>query len=127
MEYYNNFDYNKSHNQLDPRVVLASTAQVVSMVALALCFTVYAAIILGGVGVVISLLTRDREGHLLPQAKRGIIFGALAIVAGYYLFGRSISIILTDPSAREYMNSAYESMTGESISDSWSNILGKTD
>ena len=115
--YYNNYNYNKAHNQLDPRVVMATTAMVTGMAALALSFTVYISVIMGGVAILTALLTREGKARLLPQARRGLIFGVMAVAVSYYLLVRSFTMVLTDADTRAYMNRYTEQLTGESFDD----------
>lgn len=120
--YYNNYNYNKAHNQLDPRVVQATTALITGMIGLALCFTVYISSVLGGISVLLAVLSRDIRGKLLPQARRALIFGILAIIASYYLLVKSFVFVTTDPAARAYMNETLESTTGVSFDDMLSEL-----
>ena len=72
---------------------------------------------MGGVAVVLALLSKGTAAKLLPQAKRAIIFGSVAIVIGYAVLIGSFHTVLTDPEARRQVNIMSERMNGESFDD----------
>jgi TM2 domain-containing membrane protein YozV len=74
-------------------------------------------IVLGGVAVVLGILSKGSEKKLLPQAKRGIIYGTIGIVLGYIVFVSSMHTILTDPTYRQQLNQMSEQMNGQSFDD----------
>ncbi|MBQ7680487.1 MAG: DUF4190 domain-containing protein [Butyrivibrio sp.] len=113
--YYNNYNYNKAHNQLDPRVVMATAAMVTGLVSIALSFTVYISVVIGGIAILTACLTREGNKRLLPQARRGLICGIIGVGLSYFLLIHSITAILTDPGTRAYMNRYSEQLTGESF------------
>ncbi|WP_022772413.1 hypothetical protein [Butyrivibrio sp. AE2015] len=115
--YYNNYNYNKSHNQLDSHVNMATVALVTGLIAIPLCFVMNIGIVLGGVAVVLGILSKGLEKKLLPQAKRGIIYGTIGIVLGYIVFVSSMHTILTDPTYRQQLNQMSEQMNGQSFDD----------
>ena len=115
--YYNNYNYNKSHNQLDSHVNMATVALITGLIAIPLCFVMNIGIVLGGVAVVLGILSKGSEKKLLPQAKRGIIYGTIGIVLGYIVFVSSMHTILTDPTYREQLNQMSEQMNGQSFDD----------
>ena len=69
------YEYNKEHNTMNPRVAFATAAFIIGLISAALLLSVYFAIILGGIAIVMALLSRDSSGKLLQQARRAIIFG----------------------------------------------------
>ncbi|MBE5836609.1 hypothetical protein [Butyrivibrio sp.] len=115
--YYNNYNYNKSHNQLDGHVNMATVALITGLIAIPLCFVMNIGIVLGGVAVVLGILSKGSEKKLLPQAKRGIIYGTIGIVLGYIVFVSSMHTILTDPTYRQQLNQMSEQMNGQSFDD----------
>ena len=68
--YYNNYNYNKAHNELDSHVALATFARILGMFSIPLCLIFYTGIILGGVAVVLALLSKGTMKTFLPQAKK---------------------------------------------------------
>ena len=115
--YINNFNYNKTHNQLDKHVSLATFAMFTGLLAIPFCLFAYTGIIMGGVAVVLALLSKGTAAKLLPQAKRGILFGIFAIFLGYFVLVKSFHMVLTDPEARKQVNIMSERMNGESFDD----------
>ena len=116
------YEYNKTHNPLNPSVVMATVASTVGLLSVALLLTVYLPIILGGIAVVLALLSRGSEKKLLPQAKRGIIFGTIGMILGYFLMIQAFVTFFTDPEARAMVNKYSESISGESFDDTLSDL-----
>ena len=115
--YYNNYDYNKAHNELDPHVAMAGTALILGLASIPLCFFLNIGVIIGGVAIVIALLSKGTSEKLLPQARRAIIFGILGIVIGYGVFFYDIHMVLTDPQYRQQLNAMSQQMNGVSFDD----------
>ena len=115
--YLNNFNYNKTHNELDRHVSLASFAMFTGIIAIPMCIFAYTGVILGGVAVVLALLSKGTLQKMLPQAKRAILFGSAAIVIGYAVLVSSFHLVLTDPEARKQINIMSERINGESFDD----------
>ena len=115
--YYNNYDYNKTHNELDPHVAMAGTALILGLASIPLCFFLNIGVIVGGVAIVTALLSKGSSEKLLPQAKRAIIFGILGIVIGYGVFIYDIHLVLTDPQYRQQLNAMSQQMNGVSFDD----------
>ncbi|MBE5858876.1 MAG: hypothetical protein E7301_01960 [Butyrivibrio sp.] len=112
------YEYNKTHNPLNPNVVMATAASTVGLISVALLLTVYLSIILGGIAVVLALLSRGSDKKLLPQAKRGIIFGTIGMAIGYFLLVQAFVTFFTDPEARTIVNKYSEAISGQSLDDS---------
>ncbi len=119
------FEYNQTHNPLNPRVVLATTASTIGLVSIALIVSIYLAIILGGIAIVLAILSRGEDGKFLPQAKKAIGFGSVAIVISYILLVNSAISYFTDPELRKSVNKFSESISGESFDDTL-NELGES-
>ena len=115
--YYNNYNYNRTHNQMDLHVSMANTAMVLGLAAIPLCFFLNVGIIIGGVAVVLALLSKGVYKKLLPQARRGVIFGLIGIVLGYGIFIYDMHTIMTDPELRNQLNTMSEQMNGISFDD----------
>ena len=115
--YYNNYNYNLTHNELDQHVRMASTALILGLISIPLCFFMNIGIILGGIAVVIALLSKGTTAKLLPQARKGIIYGTIGIVLGYTILISSVHSLLTDPAYRARFNQTYEEFYGESFDD----------
>jgi hypothetical protein len=115
--YYNNYNYNRVHNPLDPHVKLAGTALVLGLASIPLCFFLNFGIIVGGVAIVLAILSKGTLERLLPQAKKAIIYGTLGVVIGYGVFAYSLYEIVTNPQARAEFNAMSEQMNGISFDD----------
>ena len=115
--YYNNYNYNKAHNELDKHVNMASLALVLGLVSVPLCFFMYTGIILGGIAILFAILSKGTAEKLLPQAKKGIIYGSIGIILGYTILATSIHSLVTNPSYREQLNQFSTQYYGESFDD----------
>ena len=115
--YYNNYNYNRAHNPLDSHVNMATVSLVTGLIAIPLCFVMNIGIALGGVAIVLAILSRGSQKKLLPQAKRGIIYGTIGIVLGYVVFVSSLHTVLTDPSYRKQLNQMSEQMNGQTFDE----------
>ena len=69
----NNYEYNRLHNELDQHVVLAGTALVMGLISIPLCFFLNLGTLIGGIAIVLALLSKGTMEKLLPQAKKAII------------------------------------------------------
>ncbi|MBR4831330.1 MAG: hypothetical protein IKZ97_01730 [Butyrivibrio sp.] len=115
--YYNNFNYNKTHNELDKHVSLASFAMFLGLIGIPLGFLAYPGIIMGGVAIILALLSKGTLEKTLPQAKRAIVFGAIAVIGGYYILFSSVHAIMTDPETRREVNTISERLYDRSFDD----------
>ena len=115
--YYNNYNYNRAHNPLDSHVNMATVSLVTGLIAIPLCFVMNIGIALGGVAIVLAILSRGSQKKLLPQAKRGIIYGTIGIVLGYVVFVSSLHTVLTDPGYRKQLNQMSEQMNGQTFDE----------
>ncbi len=113
----NDFDYNRTHNELDQHVTLAGTALVMGLISIPLCFFLNLGVVVGGIAVVLALLSKGTMEKLLPQAKRALIYGTLGIVIGYGVFAYDLHNVLTNPEARAQLNVMSERMNGVSFDD----------
>ena len=115
--FYNNYNYNKAHNELDHHVNMASVALVMGLISIPLCFFLYTGIILGGLAIVFALLSKGTSEKLLAQAKKGIIYGTLGIVLGYSIIAYNLHAVMTNPTYRQELNRVSEQMNGVSFDD----------
>lgn len=123
--YYNNYNYNKAHNELDSHVALATFARILGMFSIPLCLIFYTGIILGGVAVVLALLSKGTMKAFLPQAKKALVLGTVGVVLGYTMMVTSIHTVLTNPEQRQQLNMMSEQMYGTSFDDMLNEIKSR--
>lgn len=111
------YEYNQNHDMANPRVTLATTASVLALISVALLLSVYFAIIIGGIAIVLALLSRGSDGNFLPQAKRALIFGSVGVIGGYFLMIQAFVSVFTDPETRAMVNQYTEIISGQSFDD----------
>lgn len=122
--FYNNYNYNQAHNDLDQHVSLANVAMVAGLISVPFCFFGYIGIVLGGVAIVMALLSKGMAKKLLPQAKKGIFYGTLGVIIGYAVVITSFHAFLTNPEMRQQMNTVYEQLYGESFDEMLQELTG---
>ncbi len=115
--YYNNYNYNRTHNELDQHVKLAGTALVLGLISIPLCFVLNLGVVFGGIAIVLALLSKGTVDKLLPQAKKAILYGVLGIVIGYGVFAYDVYKVFTDQQLRNQLNVMSEQMNGVSFDD----------
>ncbi len=125
--YYNNYNYNRAHNELDQHVTLAGTAMVLGLVSIPLCFFLNIRVIIGGLARVLAILSKGTMERFLPQAKKAIIYGTLGVVIGYGVFAYDLHMVLTNPQAREQLNIMSQQMNGMSFDDMLKELGVSTD
>ena len=115
--YYNNYNYNRTHNELDQHVKLAGTALVLGLISIPLCFVLNLGVIFGGIAIVLAFLSKGTMEKLLPQAKKAILYGTLGIVIGYGVFAYDVYKLFTDQQYRAQLNAVSKQMNGVSFDD----------
>ena len=115
--YYNNYNYNLAHNELDQHVKLAGTALVLGLISIPLCFVLNLGVIFGGIAIVLAFLSKGTMDKLLPKEKKAILYGALGIVIGYGVFAYDVYKVFTDEQLRNQLNVMSEQMNGVSFDD----------
>lgn len=115
--YYNNYSYNKAHNELDKHVNMATVALIMGLISIPLCFFLYTGIVVGGIAIIFAILSKGAAEKLLPQARKGIIYGTIGVVLGYAVIISNVHTLMTDPSYREQLNHMSEQYYGESFDD----------
>ncbi|MCR5670864.1 MAG: hypothetical protein K6G10_07660 [Butyrivibrio sp.] len=115
--YYNNYNYNRTHNELDPHVSLAGAALVTGLVSIPLCFFINIGVIIGGIAIVLAILSKGTLQKMLPQAKKAILYGSIGIVLGYGIFIYDVYKIFNDAEYRQQLNVMSEQINGVSFDD----------
>ncbi|MCR5404533.1 MAG: hypothetical protein K6E91_12060 [Butyrivibrio sp.] len=114
---FDNYNYNKTHNELDPHVSLAGVALVMGLLSIPLCFFLNIGVIIGGIAIVLAILSKGAADKILPQAKRAILYGSFGIVLGYGVFAYNLYSVLTNPASRRQLNEMSEQINGVSFDD----------
>jgi hypothetical protein len=101
----------------DKHTVMAGNALVLGLVSIPLCFFLNIGTIVGGIAIVLALLSKGTMEKLLPQAKKAIIYGTLGLVIGYGVFAYDLYAVFTKPEYRQQLNVMSEQMNGISFDD----------
>ena len=111
------YEYYSSRNELDRHVSQAGLALALSLASVPLAFFLNIGVIVGGIAIVIALLSKGVQDRLLPQAKKAIIYGSIGVAVGYGIFAYDVYKVINDPATRAQLNAVSEQMNGESFDD----------
>jgi len=75
-------------------------------------FTVFPAVILGSLALILALLSRGSELTFHKTAKNGILVSVMAMVINIVLVGGTVALIFGDNSFHDELNATYEEMYG---------------
>ena len=80
-------------------------------------FTIFPAIILGSLALILALMSRGAELEFHKTAKSGILMSVLALVVNVALVGGTCALILGDNPYHDELNATYEEMFGMSYDE----------
>lgn len=106
----------------------ATAAMVMGILSILTAFTgtVYPPIILGGLSIILALLSKGNDSVMLPNAKVGILTAIIGLVVNVLIVVTSFLLVFNSPTMREEfhqeLNQYYEYFYGESFDDAWNSI-----
>lgn len=126
-----NGEWNPSSDTLTNKPVpnfFARAAKILGIIALisVFTFTVYPAMILGALAIILAILSKGIEKGMHDNAKMGVITGIIALAVNVFIIGSSFYMIFTQPELRQQFNEMYESIYGESFNDTINGIKNGT-
>ena len=68
--YYNNYNYNKAHNELDSHVALATFARILGMFSIPLCLIFYTGIIIKPNLKAFAFCPKESQRHFFRKLKK---------------------------------------------------------
>ncbi len=97
-----------------PPNAFAKASMVIGGIALVsvFTFTIFPAIILGALALILALMSRGAELTFHRTAKNGILLSIMAFVVNIALVGGTLGMIFGDNSYHEELNATYEEMFG---------------
>lgn len=100
--------------QPEPPNALARASKIIGIVAVlsVFSFTVYPAIVLGSLAIILALLSRGASLKLHPSAKTGIQTSAIAIGINVALVSVIFIIVFANPNFEEDFNNMWERIYG---------------
>ena len=100
---------------IEPNTMLFTASMILGIltVATALLGTVYLPFMLGGVAIVMGIVSRDQSGTVDFKAKIGILLGALGIVLNIVVVATSVYTVFNNPEQYEAFDSVFERVYGE--------------
>jgi len=108
-----------------PANAFAKASMTLGAIALAsvFTFTIFPAVILGSLALILALLSRGAELNFHPTARNGIMLSILALVVNIALVGGTCFLILGDNPYHEELNATYEEMFGMSYDEILQGIM----
>ena len=103
-----------SRTPVVPANAFAKASMVIGGIALVsvFTFTIFPAIILGALALILALMSRGAELTFHRTAKNGILLSIMAFVLNIALVGGTLVMIFGDNSYHEELNATYEEMFG---------------
>lgn len=106
-----------------PANSLAAASMVLGIASIVLTCTIYLAPVLGGVAVILALLSRGSGKKLHGCAVAGIITAAIAIVLDLCIIAVSFTLVFTNPDMKREFWRSYKEMGEELYGDQFDDIL----
>ncbi len=125
---YNNGNYYQPPYKT-PSSALENAAMILSVMAAAatLTFTVYPSLILGVLAIIMAILSKGTKSELVSKAKRGILFGSIAIIVNIVILVTSVTLVFTNSEMRSILNQQTESIYGITFDEMIEQLDGGTD
>ncbi len=109
----------------EPGSGMANAAMVLGIISIvsSITFTVYPPFILGGIAIVLALLSKGRSPKLLSKAKTGIICAIAGLVLNTIIVTASITLLFTNPDVRDQVNKTFEKQYGMTFDEMWKEMM----
>lgn len=147
MDFYNNNNQNQHNNpypgnqpynssfpnqpgyvppRKSPADGMITAAMVLGIAAIvsAVMMTVYFPFVLGGISIIMALLSKGHEPKMVPKAKIGIICSIIGLVLNVTIIVGSIYTVFSNEAAYQQFDQMYEYFYGESFSDTYEELTG---
>lgn len=104
---------------------MANAAMILGIIAIvsSITFTIYPPFILGGIAIVLALLSKGRRPKLLSKAKTGIICATTGLILNTIIVTASITLLFTNPDVRNQVNETFEKQYGMSFDEMWKELI----
>ena len=98
-----------------PNTMLVTASMVLGIltVATAIMGTVYLPFILGGIAIVMAILSRAEDGIMPFKSRIGVLLGTLGIILNILVVGTSVYKVFNDPAQYEAFDSVFERFYGQ--------------
>ena len=97
----------------------------IAAIVSAIMMTVYLPFILGGISIVLALLSKGYENKMAGSAKAGIVCAVVGLVLNVLVVSVSLYTVFTDARVFRQFDSMYEQFYGDSFSDTYKELTGK--
>lgn len=106
-------------------LITASLVLGISAVFSAFMMTVYLPFILGGISIILAILSKGSGPAVSGRAKAGIACSIGAILLNVMIVGWSTFTVFNNPDVYRQFNSMYEQLYGESFEDMYRELTGR--
>ena len=100
----------------------ARTLGIISLIC-AVFGIVYAAFLAGGLAIILAVLSKGHGTSMISIARTGLITGCIAVFVELAVLTVGIYGILYIPEVREYFNTYYEAIYGQSLDESLDSLF----
>lgn len=123
---YNN-PYPYPYSRKAPANGLVNAAFILGIAAIvsAIMMTVYFPFILGGISIILALLSKGYEDKMAGPAKTGIVCSIIGLVLNILIVSISLHTLFTDARAFQQFDNMYEQIYGDSFTDKYKEMTGE--
>lgn len=110
-----------------PASGLVNAAFILGIAAIVSAFmmTVYFPFILGGISIVLALLSKGYDNKMAGSAKAGIVCSVIGLVVNILIVSVSFHTLFTDERVFQQFDSLYEQIYGDSFTDTYKEMTGE--
>ena len=106
-------------------MITASVVLGVAAIVSAFMMTVYFPFILGGISIILALLSKGQEQKMASKARMGIICSIVGLVLNVIIVVGSVCFVFANKEAYQQFDQMYEYIYGESFSDTYEKLTGQ--
>lgn len=114
MDYQSNYAPQKDlHDSFSNAAMILGALSIVTGIMM----TVYPPLVLGGLAILIALLSRGNEPVLRSKAKIGILCGIAGLILDIAIIAGSVYLVFSNAEYKEQFDTLYEQLYGETFED----------
>ena len=106
-------------------MITASMILGIAAIVSAFMMTVYFPFILGGISIIMALLSKGHEQKMASKAKTGVVCSIIGLVLNVIIVVSSVYTVFSNETAYRQFDQMYEYIYGESFSDTYEKLTGQ--
>lgn len=122
---YQNYSYPPIRKSPADGLITASMVLGIGAVISAILMTVYFPFILGGISIVLALLSKGYENKMHSKSRTGIICSVIGIILNMLIVSWSFYSVFSNEHVFKQFDSLYEQFYGDSFSDMYKELTGE--